>query len=214
MNAPKKMTQHTLNALKGWPSQSALDYSASLAAGYLADTTFTVLPEGSVVHLNSTGYFEPGIGTLTAMPLFTFQSSSDPDVMNYGGTPATDIGAFVAVQPSGVIMALVATGAYELVSTNVDLTNFTSASYPPNTPLTSVQWTGTSAGAAKPASSANPTPGTLKPGTLTSHTICGIVSRGIVGNGYLNDNPAYVPTANLPSGNAVAFWTCFIPAGV
>ena len=35
MAAPRQMTANTLNALKGWPSQSALDFHAKFDATHL-----------------------------------------------------------------------------------------------------------------------------------------------------------------------------------
>ena len=48
---------------------------------------------------------------------FLFQNSTDPDVSNPGGNPASTVGGWVAVSPSGNMMALMAAGAYELQTT-------------------------------------------------------------------------------------------------
>ena len=164
-----KMTERTLNALKGWPHEAALDFTSSL------DSSVTVtVNAGSVVHLNSSGYFILGVGSKTVMPMFTFNNSDDPDVVNNGGDPSVDKGAFVAVSPTGQMMALPAKGAYELVSTS-----YTGSSFPINTHLTSVL-TGATAGK-------------LKAGTLWTDTIVGVVSRGLTDNGYGENAVAFWP---------------------
>ena len=53
MAAPRSITAYTLNALKGWPSMTALDYSAPFASSVFSIVT-EVLP-GSVVHVNRSG---------------------------------------------------------------------------------------------------------------------------------------------------------------
>ena len=109
------MTASTLNALKGWPQPAAVDFETQLDAS-VPEANLPV-PEGSVVHVNASGKYELGVGTTKVMPLFLFQASDDPDVANDGGDASTDRGVWVGITPSGAIMALVAVGAYELVST-------------------------------------------------------------------------------------------------
>ena len=172
MAAPRQITAYTLNALKGWPSMTALDYSAEFDSSCFSLVT-EVLP-GSVVSLNSSGKYVLGVGTSNVMPLFVFNGSNDPDVQNEGGTAATDKGVWIAINPTGQALALVATGAYELVSTAYE-----SGSYPPNTPLTSRTTTANA--------------GKLKSGTIGTDMIVGIVSRGLVDNGYGTTGLAFWP---------------------
>jgi hypothetical protein len=169
MAAPRQMTSETLNALKGWPSQSALDFSAKLSS----DITDRV-PAGACVHVNAAGEFALGVGTTDRMPLFTFQASDDPDVANESGDPATEVGVMVPISPSGAMMALVATGGFELVTTN-----FVDDTYEPNDLLTSAD-SGDDAGK-------------LEIGTKGTDMIVGIVSRGVVDNGYGHDALAFWP---------------------
>jgi hypothetical protein len=181
MAAPRQMTANTLNALKGWPSQSALDFHAKFDATILAANE--PILAGSVVTLGDDGEFELGCDALSRMPLFLFNNSDDPDVENPGGDPTAggDAGVWVAVAPTGQAMALVATGAYELTSTayvaggNIDV---------PNTPL----WSDDAGGNI----------GKLDDTTWTgAKTVVGVVSRGVVDNGY--------------GHNSVAFWPYFLP---
>jgi hypothetical protein len=169
------MTAYTLNALKGWPAPAAVDFNTEFDPSIV-----TWVPPGSVVHLNANGQYDLGVGNLAVMPLFMFNASDDPDVVNNnGGDPSTDKGAYVPINPTGQAMALVAVGAYELVSTA-----FVAGSYPPNTPLTS------------PTSGANA--GLLTAGTLYTNMIVGFVSRGIVDNGYGSDAVAFWPFPVFP----------------
>ena len=175
MAAPRQMTANTLNALKGWPQPAAVDFHTEFAAS----VTDEVLP-GSVVHLNSDGKYELGVGTDPVMPLFMFNGSLDPDVVNEGGDPATEKGVFIAINPTGQAMALVAVGAYELVSTA-----FVAGTFNPNDALTS------------PDSGADA--GKLDVGTLYTDMIVGIVSRGVVDNGYGHDAVAFWPFPVFPT---------------
>jgi hypothetical protein len=172
------MIENTLNALKGWPRPHAVDFAAELSDG-IPVGNLPVL-SGSVVRLNASGKFELGVGTLSVMPLFLFQHSDDPDVQNDGGDPATVKGVFVPVTPSGKAMALVATGAYELTSTE-----FVTDTYAPNDLLTS--------------DTVGATAGKLKKGTKYTDCICGIVSRGQVDNGYGFNAIAFWPVVILPT---------------
>lgn len=173
MAAPRQMTANTLNALKGWPQMNAVDYHASFDPGIPSGD----LPvrAGSVVSLNSSGNFILGVGNSPVMPMFLFNNSDDPDVSNDGGDASTDAGVFIPISPTGQAMALVAVGAYELVSTA-----FVAGVYAPNTPLT-----------ANKSGSADP--GKLRSGTLYTNMIVGFVSRGVVDNGYGKNALAFWP---------------------
>lgn len=179
MAAPRRMTANTLNALKGWPQMSAVDYatrfSSSIPAGDLP------VLAGSVVSLNSSGEYILGVGTSAVMPLFLFNNSDDPDVVNDGGDASTEAGVYIAISPTGQALSLVGIGAYELVSTA-----FVSGSYPPNTPLT-----------ANKSLASNP--GKLKAGTLYTDMIVGFVSRGVVDNGYGKNALAFWPHPVFPT---------------
>lgn len=179
MPAPRQMTANTLNALKGWPQMNAVDYHApfdpTIPAGDLP------VLAGSVVSLSTGGKFVLGVGTQARMPMFLFNNSDDPDVQNDGGDASTTPGVWIPMAPTGQAMALVAIGAYELVSTA-----FVAGSYPPNTPLTA----GLSGGA---------NPGKLKPGVLYDDMIVGITSRGVVDNGYGKSAVAFWPFPVFPT---------------
>lgn len=113
MTAPSLMFEHGLDVLKGWFQPSALDFSAKLSD----NVTFDV-PAGRVMHVNAAGELETGVGE-TDMGLFLIQGSTEFDVSNPGTTPA---GNFLqqAIAPTGVMTGLVATGGYEIESTEFD----------------------------------------------------------------------------------------------
>ena len=188
MAAPRQMTANTLNALKGWPSQSAVDFHAKFDAVQLAASE--PILAGTVVSLGSDGEFEIGVGGVAEgnrMPLFLFNNSDEPDVANDGGDAGAggDKGVWVPVSPTGQAMALVATGAYELTSTQYVAGGNIGV---PNTPLYSPYY-----GAANE--------GKLDDGAWgDANTIVGIVSRGVVDNGY--------------GHNAVAFWPYFLAGSI
>lgn len=179
MAAPRSMTAYTLNALKGWPAPHALDFEAKINS---AVTDW--VPPGSVCHVDSAGTLSMGCDDdgSNPMPLFLFPSSDDPDVTNEAPDASTEKGAYVPINPTGVAMALVATGAYELTTTN-----FVDADYSPNDKLTADIGTDVTSGDA----------GKLKAGVLGTNVLCGVVSRGVIDNGYGHD--------------ALAFWPVFLP---
>lgn len=179
MSAPIQMTAQTLNALKGWPQLNAVDFVAPL------DATITErIPPGSVVHLSSTLTFLPGVGNSVVMPMFTFFASDAQEVANPGGDPTADKEVWIPGTPSGGMLALVAIGSYELVSTNYNTA--VAGSLVPNALLTSPTTTGGGVNR-----------GQLTTATIKTDTVVGVVSRGIVDNGY--------------GYNAVAFWPWFFP---
>ena len=180
MTVPGRMTLHTLDGVKGYGANMyALDFHAKLSA----NVTFTV-PPGRCMHLNSVGQLETG-ATGFQMPLFTFPASNDPDVQNPGGDATADVGVFVPVVPKGEIHCLVATGAFELASTEYD----TNGTYNPNTPLKSTSNNTTLASG-----------GLLSVGTFGVDSLIGCVSRGVGTNGY--------------GTSAVYFWPLFLPHGL
>jgi len=174
MAAPRQMTANTLNALKGWPNMNAVDYTAALDA-----SVTTVVPAGSVVSLNSSGKFILGVGNLKVMPMFLFANSDDPDIVNDGGDASTVKGVFILIGPTGQSLALVGTGAYELVTTS-----YVSGSYLPNAALTSATTGGNA--------------GKLSAGTMGTNMIVGLVSRGVVDNGYGKNALAFWPCPVFP----------------
>ncbi len=183
--ARRLMTTHMLNPRKGWPSQHAIDFDALFDSSQLAAITGGVAFAGRVVHLDTAGKFRFGVAN-RQMAMFLFTDSDAHDVSNYGGDPATEAGAWVAVAPTGKMVALVACGSYELESTEFD----SEQTYPPNTTLTAA--TGTTLA----------TCGVLTNQAAVPYTnaVCGVVSKGVYTNSYgksvLAFWPVYLPTAD------------------
>ena len=115
---PAQMFDHTLDARKGWPSPYALDKSKEIATGE------TGIVSGMVVYIDPvTDKIKrgcPWTGSVASMPLFAFPGQNHFDVMS-------DVGNI----SGGVLTGLVATGAYEL-----ETTEFTGVGFNPNVPLT------------------------------------------------------------------------------
>lgn len=155
-----QMWQHSLDAVKGWFDMSSLDFCAKMSSS----VTITAYA-GRVVHLNDDGEFEMGC-TGDQMAIFLLWNSNQPSVSN-----ASANNHWFPIGPTGTNTGLVATGAYELETTEYD----TDQTYLPNQPLRAV------------ASNTNQTTG----GRLTNQgvvrrasatpqlatAICGIVSR-------------------------------------
>jgi hypothetical protein len=184
---------HTLNPLKGWPSPHALDFSASFNTTQLAAISGNVAFSGRVVHLDDNGAYKFGVAN-RQMALFLFNNSDDPDVSNDGGNPASDATAWVPIKPSGKMMALPATGAYELETTEYD----SSQTYLPNQTLTAA--TGTTLATAGVLTNRAENGDIATPYT---HAVCGVVSRGEYTNSFgrsvLAFWPVYLPTAGALS---------------
>ena len=179
MAAPTQMFQHALTALKGWPSPVALDFAAKLSA----NVTLDPVPAGVCVHVNTSGEFELG-AILLAMPMFLLQGSRDFDVSNQSSTVAPWYG----IAPKGVLSALVATGGYELETTEFD----TGQTYLVNEHLTAVD----SQSASNGGSLTNQSLGVLYHASSMENR-CGVVSRGKYTNAYgvsvLGFFPIYLP---------------------
>ena len=111
---PAQMYDHELNPVKGWPAINALDKSASIG------DQVTGIIAGMCVSLDGDSKFQRGCPN-GSMPLFAFQSQNDFDVNS-------DVGNI----SGGKLMALVATGGYEL-----ETTEFLGISFVPNAVLTS-----------------------------------------------------------------------------
>jgi hypothetical protein len=114
------MFEHCLDELKGWPDESALDFDAYLSG------LVSVVPVygGTCVHVNTSGEFQLGIGPID-MGIFLLQGSNELDVSNYGGNQ------WYPIAPTGKMSGLVASGAFEL-----ETTEFYQMPSPPAPPAT------------------------------------------------------------------------------
>ena len=175
--------EHVCATAHGLKTDDRLEYSALVDSG---DANYTSIRQGSVVSLNSTGKFILGCGAGTGlnypMPMFSQKNIEDPDVMTgiAGSTYKTTTLSVVG----GHINALVATGAFELETTEFD----TTASYAPGDVL---------------VPGADTKIGLVVKGTeqayLNTLPIIGIVAAGKITDKSFNQG-------------RLSFWTCFIPA--
>lgn len=191
---------HTLTALKGWPTLHALDFDAPLSSNVNIGSVGTAPCSGLVVHNTASG-FEMG-ANLTQMAIFLWPNAYDFDVSNPGVPTGTALGgttsvppAWVPIRPTGKLMGLVATGGYELETTEFDTTQ----TYTINQTLRAVT-SNTDANAGKLTNqNASGGQGFGSPGVNVAYTdsIVGVVSRGAYTNSHgkqvLSFWPVYLP---------------------
>jgi len=144
---PAQMFDHLLEPIKGWFHMGALDKDVTPLS--LTDAR---LVSGRVGYLNAAGLLVPGLAA-GAMGLFMFPSATDYDVYRDSG----GVGG-------GKLMVLVASGSYELQSTE-----FIAGVYVPNQLLTARNVDDTNMGK-------------LVGGVAYTNTICGVVSDGQLTN--------------------------------
>lgn len=176
-NAPDLMFEHGLDVKKGWFDMASLDYSAKLSPSISFD-----VKRGRVVHVDASGNFVPGVSK-TNVAIFLLNGSTDADVANPGTTAG---GKFMhlAVAPTGKLSGLVATGGYEISTTEFDADQ----SYEPGDLLTATT-------TATPAS----TDGVLTNDGVVQYVdpVVGVVSSGA--------------TTNHNGIQALSFWSVWLP---
>lgn len=166
------MTDKVMDVIKGWFRPSALDFEAKISSS----VTFDV-PEGRVMHVNASGELETGISG-SQMAIFLLQDSTDPDVTT------ENVEGAVSIAPTGVSSGLVATGAYEIQTTEF----INTLTYAPNDLLTA------------PTDNADVDVGGLLTNdsiTLYTTAVCGVVSRG--------------KTTNHFGKPVISFWPVYVP---
>lgn len=178
------MYTHELNPLKGWPNPAALDKRVELdTAVDTADTVFA----GMCGSIHTSGKLIRGVPAaakatgFAPMPLFVFQSATDFDVaidsssllytagvVNIVGVSSADASSTTSVSAKPVLGTLVATGGYELQTTEYSGTPTTGQVLTASTTAVSA---GTAGKVKSPVSG-----GTVPAGTI----IVGVVSNGVV----------------------------------
>lgn len=174
--APDLMFEHGLDMKKGWFDMASLDYAAKMRPDLGYD-----IPRGRVVHVDSNGYFTPGCGNV-AIGIFLINGTTDADVSN-PGTTAGGLFMHKAISPSGKLSGVVATGGYEISTTEFD----TAQTYVPGTLLTA------------PAGSSATDAGLLTNQSAVQfvNPICGVVSSGA--------------GKNHNGVMALSFWSVWLP---
>lgn len=158
-NQVRQMFDHTLEPVKGWFHDSALEFTGKMSANVTISPVFA----GRVVHVNSVGQFEMG-ATGHQMPIFLFQNSDDPDVQR-DADPTNGIYGV----GGNIMSGWVASGPYEIEDTEYD----TAQTYAPNDLIR-----------AQASNSVSATGGVLTNSGVTLYTncVCGVVSRGVITN--------------------------------
>lgn len=181
MPDPVMMFDNALDVVKGgYPRVNALDVAGKMHSSVTVDP----VPAGRVVHIaavDSSGklpvaLFKPGANG-KAMPIFLFNGTNSYDVSNPGGT------RWYAGSPSGVLTGVVATGGWELETTEFD----SAQSYPPNTLLRAI----------RSDSAANAGMLTSAGVTLYTNLVVGCVSFGVYRNHH--------------GRNVLRFWPVYLP---
>jgi|APCry1669188879_1035177.scaffolds.fasta_scaffold00373_4 hypothetical protein len=179
MPAPNLLTENGLDVKKGWFDMASLDYAAKLST-----TVSFPVQRGRVVHVNSNGDFVPGAHK-TCPAIFLLNGSEDADVSNPGTTASGNF-MHLAVAPTGKMSGLVATGGYEISTTEF----VTGNTYAPGDLLSA-----TRSNATNPAS----TDGRLTNYSITQFTtpVVGVVSSGA--------------GKNHNGIQALSFWCVYLP---
>ena len=187
MAVPTQMFTNTLDAIKGWFHEAALDHSAPFAGGQTGTAASASAAieykQGMVASLNASDQLVLGCDG-NSVAIFLLNSEDDPDVANasFAGS-----GEWVSIGPSGTLSGLVATGGYELESTEYD-----DGVYNPGDPLFSKVTT-------------NALCGLLQKGTVYSDAIVGVVSKKQVASG----SNGHVKNSHGQS--VLRFWTVWLP---
>jgi hypothetical protein len=190
-----QMFEQGLDAVKGWFHLAALDKSAKLDSTLLTNTT--AVPAGRVAHLNSSGEFELGASG-TQMPIFLWNGKDHPDVYNSGVSPTTSTTHWTAISPTGVMSGLVATGAYELQTTEYE----TAGTYTVNTLLTA-------------DTDASTTHGKLvNTATDGGDLVCGVCSVHVGGAQGVAQTAGSPKGTNAHGVSTLTFWPVYIPIGL
>lgn len=180
MPAPEQMFSHGLDVKKGWFDMASLDYAAKLSS-----SVNFVVKRGRVVHLDSNGDFVPGVSK-TGVAVFLLNGSEDADVNNPGWNSPQTAQNFmhIAVAPTGKMSGIVATGGYEIATTEFDADQ----SYEPGDLLSAVTH-------ASPVAA----DGLLTNDSVTQYVtpVCGVVSSGVA--------------ANHNGISALSFWSVYLP---
>jgi hypothetical protein len=185
----EQMYEHALDYLKGWPSETALDFDAFLSA----DVTKENVYGGSVVHLDSAGKFMPG-ATGKQVAIFLHNRADDFDVSNPGGNN------WFPIAPNGKMSGLVAFGPYELQTTEFKAESGGNA-YAPNDLLHSPDESEVGGGNEDEAGllykRKSWTGGSNAAIASGTDNICGVVSRAV--------------TTNAHGVSVLSFWPTWLP---
>ena len=169
---PSQNYEHLLHAVSGSDGMHDLQYAGGLAAS--ADWR-----RGALISVDNDGNLIQGLSVASAMPIFAIVDSTDYDTASDDGNTA-----------GGNASGFVAVGGYELKTTEIDLDNFTSADYLPNSALIDA-----SIADAGQIGKVAPVAGQVFP---AANNIVGTVSRGVDSDVY-NQSVLYFWPEHLPA---------------
>jgi len=178
MTRPRQMYAHCIDMVQGNKMMGNLTYSAKLSANVTIDPVF----QGRVVHLNSDNEWEMGC-TGWQMAGWLNASSDDPDVEQTSDDDDRQI------IPVGVMTAIMATGAWELSTTEFD----SAQTYVANEPLRAVASNSNATTGGRMTNQGVTSKASAAPQNATA--VCGIVSGGVKLNSHRQ--------------NALHFWPVF-----
>jgi len=175
----------------GAHSMEDLQFAGNTAEG---GTAFNA---GALVCLNSSGDIVPGLALATSMPMFAINGSADYDAGQYAYNMIKAVGNLDGTrQGDAVVNCLVASGGYEIQTTEYNITDYTEANYTKGSKLLHEDTV---------------TAGTVKPATTTysDATVVGCVSVGIESS----TDPTGLNRARIRHSQTklLRFWTLFIP---
>jgi hypothetical protein len=191
--AKRMMGTNTLNVVKGLTQISDLDYHAKFNAAELGLISGGVVPQGRCVHVGADGTLKLGCGD-GQLAMWMFQGTNEADVDNSGaGNPANVYGAWVPMTPSGNVKCYVATGGFEMNTTEFK----NDVAYAPNDHLEAPVSDGVPANMLSTAGKLRKT--SVKP---YSHNVVAVVSRIF--------NPSSTPR-NSHGQFELHFWPVYLP---
>jgi len=206
-----QMFEQALDALKGWFHLAALDKSAKLSSSLLGSTT---VPAGRCAAIDDNGEFIINVclanaAAITkywsAMPIFLWNGSNHPDVYNDGVSSVSGTQHWIGISPTGIMSGLVATGGYELQTTEFD----DNQTYLPNDLLSAMNQTdGDAAADYGKLTNQNAAPGTNRIVGVASWHVQG-TADGLEPAGAEATSPVGY---NAHGVSTLSFWSYFLPA--
>jgi len=192
---------HMLQTIKGWSLLTVLDKTAPIAS--VSATRASNWVAGRVGYITGNGTIDlltaSIAGSSRPMPLYLWQGATDLDVLASGAVGSSTY--WQNAVPAGFITGLVATGGYELQTTEFDA----GGNYTPNTPLSVMADTDGDYSRA----------GKLTPTAFnTNNYVCGIASlhcQWLYNAPHNIDRPTKATGTNANGVNTLTFWTYYLP---
>jgi len=194
MTTVNQQNDHELQPIKGYYQFVALDKTAPIDETALE--SYSDWPAGRVGYITSSGTIAlaNGASCTNEMPLYLWQGGDLGTIAQ--GVGADDTIHWQNTLPAGLVTGLVATGGYELQTTEFD----SDETYAPNTFLTTTL-------------DAQHVPGLIVPitGKVINNWICGIASLHCQERWDLQTTPTSAKGTNANGKSVLTFWSYFLP---